>query len=280
MVFRNDKQTNVPEKFIDIREVLRKKNPTLAKMTPGFVVSILKRLIHENEVNRIIHDYRDQRGLAFVRAVLEDMKVTYSTEGIEKISTNGRYIFASNHPLGGLDGLALMDAIGSVFPEIHFIVNDILLNIKNFAPVFVPVNKHGRQSSEYAQKIDETYSSDAQVLYFPAGLCSRKINGEIVDLKWNKNFVQKAVQYKRDVVPVYFDGRNSNFFYNIANLRKKIGIKANLEMIFLVNEFFKQKGQHLKIKFGPPVLHTTFDKSEDYLHWAEKIREKVYSMRQ
>ena len=267
---------SVSEKFIDIREVIRKKNPALAKLMPKFVVSFLKRLVHEDEVNRIICDYRDCYGLAFVRKILEDMKVTYSMSGLEQVPVNGRYIFASNHPLGGFDGLVLMDAIGTKFPNIRFIVNDLLMNIKNFEPIFVPVNKHGRQPSEYARIIDRTYSGDAQVLYFPAGLCSRKTNGQIVDTKWNKNFIQKAVQYERDVVPVYFDGRNSNFFYNLANFRKKLKIKANLEMTFLVNEFFKQKGQHLNLKFGTPV---TIDKSKNYHQWTDIVREKVYSMR-
>ena len=270
----------IPEKLIDIREVIRKKNPALAKMMPGFVVSFMKRLIHEDEVNRLIYDYRDRRGLSFVRSILEDLKVTYSMDGMEQVPVGGRYIFASNHPLGGFDGLVLMDAIGTVFPEIRFIVNDLLLHIKNFEPVFVPVNKHGRQSAEYVRKIDETYSGGAQVLYFPAGLCSRKIKGQITDLKWNKNFVQKSVQYKRDVVPVYFDGRNSNFFYNLANLRKSLKIKANIEMAFLVDELFKQTGRHMHLKFGTPIPYTTFDKSKNYNQWTEVVREKVYDLRE
>ncbi|MDR1155375.1 MAG: 1-acyl-sn-glycerol-3-phosphate acyltransferase [Bacteroidales bacterium] len=265
-------------KFIDVKEVIRKKNPALAKMMPGFVVSFMKRLIHEDEVNRIIYDYRDRQGLSFVRNILEDMKVTYDMEGLAQLPVDGRYIFASNHPLGGFDGLVLMDAIGTRFPEIRFIVNDLLLNLKNFEPIFVPVNKHGRQSTEYAQKIDETYSSDAQILYFPAGLCSRKIQGQITDLKWNKSFIRKAVQYHRDVIPVYFEGRNSNFFYNLANFRKKLRIKANIEMTFLVDEFFKQKNQHLCLKFGTPITYTTFDKSKNYHQWADVVREKVYAM--
>ena len=265
-------------KFIDIREVIRKKNPALAKIMPGFVVSFLKKLVHEDEVNRIIYDYRDRYGLDFVRSILDDMKVTYEMEGLERVPVGGRYIFASNHPLGGFDGLVLMDAIGTVFPDIRFIVNDLLLNIKNFTPIFVPVNKHGLQPAEYARKIDETYSSDAQVLYFPAGLCSRKIKGKIVDLKWNKSFIQKAIQHHRDIVPIYFEGRNSNFFYNLANIRKKLRIKANLEQTFLVDEFFKQKGRHLRLKFGRPLAFSIFDKSKDMNIWAEIIREKVYSM--
>jgi putative hemolysin len=265
-------------KFIDIKEIIRKKSPALAGIMPGFVVSLMKRLIHEDEVNRIIYDYRDRHGLAFVRSILEDMKVTYRMEGLEQVLAGGRYIFASNHPLGGFDGLVLMDAIGTKFPEIRFIVNDLLLNLKNFEPVFVPVNKHGRQSSEYARKINGTYSGDVQVLYFPAGLCSRKINGQITDPKWNKSFIQKAVQYGRDVVPIYFEGRNSNFFYNLANFRKKTGIRANIEMTFLVDEFFKQKGRHFRLRFGAPIAHTAFDKSKNYHQWADMVRRKVYAM--
>ncbi len=271
--------SETPDKFIDIEEVIRKKNPRLLKMLPGFVISYLKRLIHQDEVNRIIYDYRDRYGLDFVRSILEDMKVTYMVEGLDQVPDNGRYIFASNHPLGGFDGLVLMDAIGLVFPAIQFIVNDLLLNLKNFEPVFVPVNKHGRQSSDYARKIEETYSGNTQVLYFPAGLCSRKIKGKITDLKWNKNFIQKAVQYERDVVPIYFEGRNSNFFYNLANVRKILKIKANIEMTFLVDEFFKQKGQHLHLKFGTPISYHVFDKSKSYNHWADVVREKIYAMR-
>ena len=265
-------------KFIDIEDVIGKKNPKLLKILPGFVIAYLKRLIHQEELNRIIYDYRTGSGLAFVRNILEDMKVTYSAEGLEQIPDKGRYIFASNHPLGGFDGLVLMDAIGSVFPDIRFIVNDLLLNIKNFDTVFVPVNKHGRQSADYARRIEETYSGDAQVLYFPAGLCSRKIKGKIMDLKWNNNFIRKAVQYERDIIPVYFEGRNTDFFYNLANIRKKLGIKANIEMTFLVDELFKQKGRHLKLKFGHPIAYTDFCKSKNYNEHVNMVREKVYAM--
>ncbi|MDR3094181.1 MAG: 1-acyl-sn-glycerol-3-phosphate acyltransferase [Bacteroidales bacterium] len=268
----------VPEKLIDISEVIRKKNPKLLKILPNFCITGMKRLIHQDEVNRIIDDYRDRFGLDFVRCILEDMKVSYTVTGMENVPTDGRYIFASNHPLGGFDGLVLMDAIGKTFPNIRFIVNDILLNLKNFDPIFVPVNKHGRQPAEYARKIDETYSGDYQVLNFPAGLCSRKIKGKITDLKWNKNFIQKALHYKRDVVPVYFEGHNSGFFYGLANLRKTLHIKSNIEMTFLVDEFFKQKGRHLKLTFAPPVPYTHFDSSKPALQWADSIRQQVYSM--
>ena len=271
--------SETPEKFIDIAEVIRKKNPNLLRILPGFAIRYLKRLIHQDEINRIIYDYRHCHGLNFVRSVLDDMHISYSTEGLDRLPADGRYVFASNHPLGGFDGLVLMDAIGTTFPDIRFIVNDLLLNIKNFDPVFVPVNKHGQQTAEYARRIDETYAGNAQVLYFPAGLCSRKIKGKITDLKWKKNFIRKAVQYRRDVVPVYFEGRNSGFFYNLANIRKALGIRANIEMTFLVDELFKQKGRHFRLRFGDPIPFGVFDGSKSGDAWADEVRRKVYAQR-
>jgi putative hemolysin len=275
--FQSDMET--PQKFIDIREVIRAKNPALLRLLPPFVLGGMKRLIHQDEINRIIYDYRHLQGLAFVRAVLADMRVSYTAEGLEQLPSDRRYIFAANHPLGGFDGLVLMDAIGAAFPNVRFLVNDLLLNLRNFDPLFVPINKHGRQSAAYAQRIAEAYGGDCQVLNFPAGLCSRKHGKVIADLPWRGNFIRKAVSYRRDVAPVYFDGRNSGFFYGLANLRKALGVKANIEMTFLVNEFFKQQGRHVLIRFGQPIPYTHFDASKTPEQWAAEVREQVYAMR-
>jgi len=145
--------------------------------------------------------------------------------------------------------------------------------------VFIPVNKHGRQSIEYARLIEDAYASDIQILYFPAGLCSRKIKGQIMDLPWHKSFIIKAVQHKRDIIPAYFEGRNTNFFYNLANLRKSLGIKANVEMLYLVNEMYKQRGKPIALTFGKPIPYTTFDKSKSPTEWAAYVRDKVYSIK-
>ena len=198
---------------------------------------------------------------------------------MENIPDSGRFIFASNHPLGGLDGLVFMNEVGKKFPDLKFIVNDLLLNVKNFGPVFIPVNKHGRQSIEYARIIEAAYKSDSQILYFPAGLCSRKIKGQITDLTWHKSFIVKSVQYKRDIIPVYFEGRNTNFFYNLANLRKFLGIKSNPEMVFLVGEMFKQQKKLIKLTFGKPLPYTMFDDSKSPSDWALYVRNIVYSMK-
>lgn len=266
-------------KFIDLEEVIRKKNPRLLKLLPKFIINFLKRIIYQNQVNEIINNNKSEYGLGFVSGILKDFGTTVEVRGMENVPDSGRFIFASNHPLGGLDGVVLMNEVGKKFPNLKFIVNDLLLNLKNLEPVFVPVNKHGRQSVEYARQIEGAYKSDTQILYFPAGLCSRKIRGEITDPAWHKNFIVKSIQYQRDIIPVYFDGRNTNFFYNLANLRKFFGIKANLEFIFLVGEMFKQRGKPMKLTFGKPIPYTTFDNSKQPGEWAKYVRGITYAMK-
>jgi putative hemolysin len=263
---------------IDIKEVFKKKSPKIAKMIPGFVYAYLKRVIHQKEMNEILPKISHLYGMDFVRAGLNELGMDVKVHGKDDISREGHFIFVANHPLGGPDGLVFAKEVGDIFPKVRFIVNDILLNLENFEPLFVPVNKHGRQSTEYVRRIDETYQSDAQVLNFPAGLCSRKIKGKIVDLEWHKSFINKAKQYKRDVIPVHISGRNSNFFYNFAKIRQFLGIKTNIEMFYLPDEMFKQRDKDIVITFGKPISYTTFDKRFTPKQWAEKIKHHVYDL--
>ncbi len=264
---------------VDLEEVIRSKNPKLLKVLPGFIIRYIKRVIHQDELNQLIFNLKDFYNLDYVNQGLKELGAEYTVEGLENIPDSGRFIFAGNHPLGGLDGLVLMSAVGRKFSNnIRFVVNDLLLNLKNMDGIFVPVNKHGRQTTDYAKRIDDTYRSDAQILYFPAGLCSRKIKGKIIDLEWQRNFINKAIEYKRDIIPFYFEARNSNFFYNLANLRKKIGIKANMEMVYLVDEMYKQRNKRIHLIFGKPVPYTLFDGTRSKKQWADYIREEVYRL--
>ena len=263
---------------IDVKEVFYKKNPKVARLIPGFIYRYLKNIIHEEEINEILPKIFHLQGLEFVRAGLKHFDINIKCYGKEDIPREGRYIFVANHPLGGLDGLAFAKEVGDIYPNVKFIVNDILLNLENLKPIFVPVNKHGKQSSDYVRKIEETYRSDAQILNFPAGLCSRKINGRIVDLEWHKSFINKARSHQRDIIPVHISGRNSNFFYNFARIREWIGIKNNIEMFFLPNEMFKQQDKNIIITFGKPISYTFLDKRYSPKQWAQKIKEHVYQL--
>lgn len=267
-----------PVKKVDIRQVFMDKSPKMARILPGFVYAYIKRIIHQDYINDFLERHGDKQGIDFVNAAIEDFNVNIITHGEENIPSKGRYIFVSNHPLGGFDGLVLLSLVSKHFNECKFLVNDILLNLSNVKELFVPINTLGGQSRENAKKIDALFRSDAQVLTFPAGLVSRKIKGKIQDPPWKKNFIQKAIQYKRNVIPVHFTGRNTNFFYNLARLRKFLRIKYNLEMFYLPDQTYKHRNKTLHVTFGKPVSWKQFDKSRTHQEWADTIREMVYAL--
>jgi 1-acyl-sn-glycerol-3-phosphate acyltransferase len=263
---------------IDVKNVLFSKNPALAKTIPAFVINYLKRIVHQDELNIFLEKYGHLKDSELIAAGLTHFGIKYNVTGSENIPDSGRYIFVSNHPLGGLDGLVFIHELSKHFPDIKFPVNDILTNIKNLSGIFLPVNKHGGQAKDAARLMEEAYSSDCQILYFPAGLCSRKKKGIIKDLPWHKSFISKSIQHKRDIVPAFFSGRNSDFFYNLANFRKLVGIKANIEMLYLADEMFRQKDKEISLVFGSPITWQTFDKSRSPVEWAEWVKSKTYEL--
>ncbi len=264
---------------IDLDSVFRKKNPKLYKMLPAFVMRYLKRIVHQEELNDFILKHGNEKGNDFTRSALKTLAITYDVQFEEPLDKNKRYLLASNHPLGGPDGIILIDYFSRYFEKVIFPVNDILLEVKNMSEIFIPINKHGAQSREGAKLMEESLNSKAQILMFPAGLVSRKKWGKIKDLQWKKHFIVKAIKHHRDIVPIYITGRNSNFFYNLANLRAFLGIKANIEMLYLSDELFKQRGKNFIIKVGKPIKYNTFDKTKTYEEWADFVKEKVYNLK-
>ena len=269
------------KKFIDVRESIRSKSPGALKFIPKFFLNYIRKTIHEDYMNDVLARHDGVQGLEFVDSMVHrEFKINAQVKGFDEfISENKRYIFVANHPWGGLEAATLLDIVGKKYPEPRFIVNDILMSIKSYHPLFIPVNKHGAQGRENARLMEENFQSDKPILIFPAGLVSRKTNGKVEDLEWKKNFISKAVQHKRDIVPVFIDGRNSDFFYRVANLRKAIGIKANVEMFYLVNELVKNIGSDLPFYFGKPIPYNTFDNSKKKQDWADAVRKHVYLLK-
>jgi putative hemolysin len=270
--------TNSGNQRIDVESILFSKNPSLARIIPWFVFKYLKKIVHQTELNAFLEESGHLRDADLIEAGLRYFEIKFRVTGSENIPALGRYIFVSNHPLGGLDGLVFISELSKHFREIKFPVNDILTNIKNLSGIFLPVNKHGTQARDVARQIEEAYASDCQILYFPAGLCSRKKGGVIKDLQWQKSFITKSVQHKRDIVPAFFSGRNSDFFYNLANFRKLTGLKANIEMLYLADEMFLQKGKEIDLVFGKAIPWETFDRTRSALEWAEWVKSKSYAL--
>lgn len=265
------------KKFIDIEKVLKEKSPALYKWLPPFLIRWLKKKLHEDELNGAMTRQEHQFGLDYNAGAIYEFGVKVESVHAEQVPAEGGIIIASNHPLGGLDGIALIHAVGKVRKDVRFLVNDILRNLKNYGEVFVGVNKVGHTTRDALKVVEEVYASDAAILVFPAGLVSRKQADGIKDLDWNKSFVSKAIKYKQPVLPVFIEGKNSDFFYNFSKWRKKLGIKGNLEMLFLPDEMFKQKGQTIKIHFGKPFSYEIFDQSRSHHEWAQLLKEFVYS---
>ena len=266
------------DKFIDIEKVIESKSPKLLKWLPKFIIGYLKKTIHQDEVNQILYENKDLYDYDFCFDLIERFNITINTKGLENIPEKGGYIFATNHPLGGMDAMALVTVIAPYRRDVKFIVNDILLNLKNLSGLFVGVNKHGSNTKESMKTVDELFASDKAIFVFPAGLVSRKKKGKIADLEWKKTFITRAKKHNKSIVPVYVGGNLSNFFYRLSNLRTSLGIKANIEMLYLADETFRQQHKTLDIIFGEPISAAFFDHTKTDKEWAKWMEEKVHNM--
>mgnify|MGYP003295455686 FL=1 len=274
----NTKHIEITQNFIDLDKVIAAKSPSLQKKMPRFLMRWLNKLLHVDEINYYLYTYRDKFGPDFTEAILtEALSVKIEVVNPQNIPQGVNPLLVGNHPLGGVDGMALINEIGKVRRDILFPVNDFLLYLPGLRSNFIPINKVGRNSSNL-NALEEAFATNNALLYFPAGLCSRKQKGEIKDLEWKKTFIKKAVQYHRDITPVYVDAKNTNRFYRIANWRKKLGIKFNIEMALLPDEMFRQRGKTIRLVFGKPISYTMFDNRYTDKQWAAMVREHVYRL--
>ena len=265
--------------LIDIDKVLREKAPKYYKYIPKFVVSYLKRIVHQEELNVFLRESKDKVGVDFLKAGLEFLDANIVVKGEENLPTEGLYTFVSNHPLGGQDGVALGYVLGSFYKgKVKYMVNDLLMNLQGLAPLCIPINKTGKQAKDFPRMVEAGFASNDQLIMFPAGLCSRRQNGVIRDLDWKKTFIVKSVQAQRDVVPIHFEGRNSNFFYNLANVCKFLGIKINIAMLYLADEMLKNRHKTFTVTIGKPISWQTFDKSKTPAEWAAYVKDIVYKL--
>lgn len=272
-----DKNIEITEKHIDLEKVIKTKNERLYRFLPRFVVRLAERLLHVKDLNRLIYKYRDDFGPDFARDILNELNVEVEIVNPGNIPLGGNPVFVGNHPLGGVDGMALISEVGQRRSDVLFPVNDILMFLPGLKCVFVPVNKFGRNTGN-VNALENAFAGQNALLFFPAGLCSRKKNGVIRDLEWKKTFVKKAQKYHRNIVPVYIDAHNSNRFYRFANIRKKLGIKFNFDQLLLPSEMFRMRNGKIRIVFGKTIPYTAFDNSRKPEEWAACVREHVYRL--
>lgn len=265
------------KKFIDIEKILKEKAYKLYRWLPRFAINWLKKKLHEDDINGAMEHLKDDVGLEFNRRGLDKLGAKVESVNAEFVPKTGSIVIVSNHPLGGLDGMALIKAVGEVRPDVRFFVNDVLKNLKNYGEIFVAVNKLGAASASSLRVMEEVFRTESALLLFPAGLVSRKQNGLVRDLEWRKSYVTQAIDHKRMIQPTFIEGENSPFFYNFAMWRKRLGIKANIEMLFLPDEMFKAKKATIKIHFSKPFDSSLLDSSKTHKQWSALIYKYIYS---
>ena len=272
----------VSKQTIDIDKILNDKMGKKAKYVPRPLVTWLKRIIHQDEVNRYLWESRHLTGTEWLEECVRYLDMTLEIVGEENLpdKTDGRlYTFVSNPPLGGEDGVALGAIIGRHYDgRFRYLVNDLLMNLPGLAPVCIPINKTGNQSRNFPAMVEAGFKSDNHMLMFPAGICSRKRDGNIRDIEWKKTFITKSVEYQRDIVPIHFGGQNSEFFYRLANFSDKYVKKINIAMLFLVDEMYKNAHKTFRIAIGKPIPWQTFDKGKTPAQWAQYVQDIVYTL--
>lgn len=266
-----------PETYtIDIAKTLREK---FGEKTPKWVLRLARKLLHEDYLNAFFRE--GYTGVEFAEKALEHMNVTLKVEGLEKVPTDRLVTVASNHPLGGHDALALVAIFGRRFDgNIRVLVNDFLMVLKQLNGIFVPVNKVGGQSRSLSERTDAIFQSDAQILFFPAGKCARRIDGKIQDPEWKKTFITKSVETQRDIVPMHFYGKNSWRFYFVDWIGKVTGLnkKFPLAMVLLVDEMYRARGKTYRVVIGDPIPWQTFDDSKRPVQWAQWMKNLVENL--
>lgn len=274
--------TTVTEKTIDIESILRGKMGSKARLVPRFLINWLKRIIHQDQVNAYLWESRGLTGTPWLESTVKYLQMTLHIKGAENLpdKDDGRfYTFVSNHPLGGIDGVALGSIIGKHYDDrFRYLVNDLLMNLPGLAPLCVPINKTGKQGREFPRLVKATFDSSNHVLMFPAGICSRQQDdGSIHDIPWTKTFISKSVGSHRDIVPIHFSGHNSKKFYRLARFSDRF-LPFNLAMIFLVDEMYKNVGKEFQVTIGKPIPWQTFDKTKTPAEWAQVVEQRVYDL--
>jgi putative hemolysin len=272
----NERQPQV----LDLDQIIRSRAGSKAKYIPQFLINWFKKAAHQDFINGYLKE--GYVGVEFCENSLEYLGVELEVHGLDNLPEDGdgrRFTFVSNHPLGAIDGVTLGALIGRRYDgKVKYLMNDLLMNLKGMAPLGIPINKLGGQARNLPRLIDDAFRSENHMLVFPAGLCSRMIDGKIQDLPWSKAFVSKSRQTGRDIIPIHFEGQNSDRFYKVADWQKKLGIKFNIAMMMLPDEMYRSTGRKYRITFGKPIPIDSLDRSKTDAEWAQEIRKAVYEL--
>ncbi|MBU0954066.1 MAG: glycerol acyltransferase [Spirochaetes bacterium] len=258
-------------KVIDTKALFVEKNPALAAKLPAWVFALIRRISHEQELNEAIAGMSGLNEKDFITEALKRLEVQVLWHGSERLPQDSKYTLCANHPLGGLDGLALMQLISLHTGSFLVTANDLLMSIPQLRGSMAGINKHGGNAAQ-VQALDDMYASDRAVLVFPAGRTARPRAFRLPDYAWSKSFIKLSRRYQRLIVPVHVSGRNSWRFYGIWVLRSILGIKTNLEMFLLVDELFHKRGRTIHLTIGAAISLPPAGTNADDRKTAEALR--------
>jgi len=263
--------------YINIPHIIKNSNSKFLKRLPDFSIRIIAWIVRQEEINRILKKYEGFEGVDFMPKIIEELEITVECEGLENLPENGKCFFVANHPFGLLDGLILTNIVGSKYGHLKAIGNDAFMFVPNLRPIVSNVNVFGKNPRKYFIELNKVFASDVPITHFPYGLVSRIYKLKIQDKFWHKSFITKAIEHKRNIIPVRFYGRNSYLFYTIYLLRHVVRIKINLELVLLPHELFCKRGKTIKVKIGEMIQYSDLETSMSHWEWAQKIRNEVYS---
>ena len=267
---------NPKKKYIDVAKSINESNSKLLTRLPSFIVRLISKIVKEKEINEILNKYSDDIGGDFLNNIFKEFNITLEIEGLENLPDNEKCFFASNHPFGIIDGLILTSIVNNKYGHLKAIANDAFDFIPQLKPFIISVNVYGQSSKNHITALEDTYQSNMPITHFPAGAVSRITEGKVQDDEWKKSFIKKAIQHKRDIVPFYIHGKNSNLFYSIYRIRQWFGIDQNIELMLLPSEMFKKRNKTIRVSIGKPIPHSSLDKTATNTEWAQKIRNQVY----
>ncbi|HSV88091.1 MAG TPA: 1-acyl-sn-glycerol-3-phosphate acyltransferase [Bacteroidales bacterium] len=265
--------------YISISKLINKSDSQFLRSLPKVVIRLIKRIVWEKELNRILNYYADYEGIAFLPKIIDEFNIKVEIIGKENLPENGKCFFVANHPFGFADGLILTSTVADKYGDFKAIGNDVFMLVPHLKPIIAAVNVFGTNSKKYLQELEKVFASDLPITHFPAGLVSRVEEGKIIDSVWQKSFITKAVEHKRNIVPIYFYGKNSRLFYFIYFMRKVLKIKAKLELVLLPHEMFNKKNKTIRIKIGSPIPFQSFDRTKTHFEWAQYVKQQVYTLK-
>ncbi|WP_415892171.1 lysophospholipid acyltransferase family protein [Neptuniibacter sp. PT8_73] len=252
--------TSQPESpVLNVEQAVINKFPDFdAKPTPfkRSALHMLRKLVHEKEINTFLAKNKDAHGFEFIDRVLDYFNFGYSISNHDRanIPSSGRVVIIANHPLGALDGLSLLKLVGEVRRDVKIVANDVLMNFDPISNLFLPVdNLKGNTRKKNIEGIVDALRQEQAVIVFPAGEVSRAGITGIKDDKWNSGFLRIARKANAPILPVFIGGKNSPLFYSVSYLNK------NFSTIMLAREMFKQYSVTIKIKVGEAIPYSQID---------------------